>query len=134
MYIYSVYRRHTVEGHELQPKYLWAFKYFFIEYSDWTCFLKQLSKSIRSAFKVIFKQTESYNKKITFFSGITFLCKILSNHTVINSIHNLNNRSKATLRSCFDFWILYRTIPHNKLIKVLFEIIRCCFKEDNEKF
>ena len=54
---------------------------------------------------------------------------MLNNHPVTNSIHNLNNRNRATFRSCFDFWTLYTTIPHNKLINALFEIIGFCFKE-----
>ena len=88
-----------------------------------TCFLKWLSKSITSAFKVIFKQPESYRKQSTSFSGVKSFWKILNNRPVTNnSIHNFNNRSKAAFRSCFDFWTLYTTISHNKLMKTLFEI------------
>ena len=45
-----------------------------------------------------------------------------------NSIKSLSNRGKGTSISYFDFSTLYTTIPHDKLMKVLFEIVDFCFK------
>ena len=41
---------------------------------------------------------------------------------MIHSINNINH-GKVTSIACFDISTLYRTIPHDKLIKALFEII-----------
>ena len=98
------------------------------------CSLKPLSKSLTSAFKLIFKQVESYNKHTNIFSGVNSFWTILNNQPVINSINSLNNRGKATSISCFDFSTLYTTIPHDKLIKVLFDMIDFCFKGGDKQY
>ena len=76
--------------------------------------LKPLSKPITSAFKLIYKQIEPYNKQGTFVSGIKFFWTILNNESVINSTNNLNNRGKATFTTCFDFLTLCNIITHDK--------------------
>ena len=96
--------------------------------------MKPLSKSIMSAFKLIYKKIESCIKECTFFPGIKSFRTILNNQPMTNSIDNLNNCSKATFISCFDFSVFYTTISHDKLVKVLFEIIDFCFKEVDNQF
>lgn len=76
--------------------------------------LKPLSKPITSAFKLIYKQIEPYNKQGTFVSGTKFFWTILNNESVINSTNNRNNRGKATFTTCFDFLTLCNIITHDK--------------------
>ena len=53
---------------------------------------------------------------------------------MINCINNLNNCGKATSILCSDFSTLYIAIPHDKLVKVLYEIINLFFKKDDKQF
>ena len=97
------------------------------------CSIKPLSKSITSVFKLLFNQIHSYNDESRYYSGVNSFWTILNNKPVINSINNLNKRSKASSISCFDFSTLYTNIPHDKLIKVMRELIEFCFKGGNKR-
>ena len=48
---------------------------------------------------------------------------------MVNVINKVNNGSKATSISCFDFLTNFTTIPHDKLMKVLWDIIDFALKE-----
>ena len=53
---------------------------------------------------------------------------------IIHSINNLNKRNTAKSLSTFDFSTLYTKIPHDKLKKVLNEIIDFAFKGGTREF
>ena len=76
---------------------------------------------------MLFSQIQSHNNQTRFFSGINTFWTILNNRPVIDNIKKLNKRNKANSITCFDFSTLYTNIPHNKLIKVLNELIDFCF-------
>lgn len=95
---------------------------------------KPLSKSLRYLMlKLFFGQIHNYNKQSFFFSGINFFWTILHNEPVINSINNLNRRSKALSISCFKVSAVDTKIPHNKLIIVFNELVDFCFKGVDKK-
>ena len=74
-------------------------------------------------FKLIYKQVESYSKQNTFFFVTMSYEKNSDNQVVINSINNTSNCGRTRAISCFYFSTLYATTLHDKLIKVLFQII-----------
>ena len=98
------------------------------------CSVKPLSKTITSALKLIFKQLQSYNDESRFFSGINSFWTILNNKPVIQNINIMNKRTKASSISCFDFSTLYTKIPHNKLLKVMNELVDFCFKGGDKSY
>ena len=50
-----------------------------------------------------------------------------------DALNELNCRGKTTSISCFDISTLYTKIPHDKLLKVLNELIYFCFRQGNEE-
>lgn len=60
--------------------------------------------------------------------------KMLSNQWVISYTNNINNHGAATSTSCFDFSTVHQTIPCEKLITVLFEIIDIFFNMCDKQF
>ena len=98
------------------------------------CSLKLMSKAITKVFKLMYNQIEDYNKKCHFFTGVKTFWTIQNNSPVIKSINNLNKRNKALQITSFDFSTLYTKIPHDKLLKVLNELIDFCFKGGTKDF
>ena len=98
------------------------------------CSIKPLSKAITSIFKLLITQTESYNKKLQFFSGVNTFWVISNNQPITNAINKLNNRQRAKSISTFDFSTLYTKIPHDKLLFVLNSLVDFCFKGGMSQF
>ena len=97
------------------------------------CSVKPLSKAVAAIFKQIYYQVEQYNKKSFFYSGVKTFWVIQNNKPVIDSINRINAKRKAKSISTFDFSTLYTKIPHNKLIKVMNEMVDFCFQGDSHK-
>ena len=97
------------------------------------CSVKPLSKAVAAIFKQIFYQVEQYNKKSFFYSGVKTFWVIQNNKPVMDSINRINAKRKAKSISTFDFSTLYTKIPHNKLIKVMNEMVDFCFQGDSHK-
>ena len=98
------------------------------------CSIKPLAKAITSAFRIFYKQIQSYNRKSRFFTGVNSFWVVQSNKPVFEAINRLNKRNKAKSITTFDFSTLYTKLPHNKLLKVLHSLIDFCFDGGIKKF
>ena len=98
------------------------------------CSIKPLAKAITSAFRIFYKQIQSYHYKSRFFTGVNSFWVVQSNKPVFEAINRLNKRNKAKSITFFDFFTLYTKLPHNKLLKVLHSLIDFCFDGGIKKF
>ena len=89
--------------------------------------IKPLSQAITSAFRLFYRQIESYNDKCRFFTGVNTFWVVQNNKPVTDAVNKLNKRNKAKYISTFDFPTLYTKLPHNKLLMVLHHLIDFCF-------
>ena len=96
--------------------------------------IKPLAKAITSAFRLFYKQIESYNDKCRFFTGVNTFWVVQSNKPVTVAINKLNTRNRAKSISTFDFSTLYTKLPHKKLESVLHHLIDFCFNGGTKKF
>ena len=95
------------------------------------CSWKPLSKAVSNVFKLIYSQIENFHQK----------SKVLSNHNkfwvlqnvdpVIENINIINRKKKAKSIATDDFSTLYTTLPHDKLIKRLCNVIDFGFEGGN---
>ena len=92
------------------------------------CVNKKITKHITSAFKLCFKQVESYHKKSHYYSWTKTFWVIQNNMPPLESITKINKRKNAHQISTFDFSTLYTKIPHDKLLEVLFNVVDFVFK------
>ena len=99
-----------------------------------TASIKPLAKAITSAFRLFYRQIESYNDKSRFFTGVNTFWVIQSNKPVTKALNKLNTRNRAKYISTFDFSTLYTKLPHNKLESVLHHLIDFCFDGGTKKF
>ena len=76
----------------------------------------------------MFKQIESYNKQVLYFSGVK------SFWAITDTIKNLNGRNNATSIICYGFSTFYTNIPYGKVIGILKEHIDFCFKGGDGEF
>ena len=95
--------------------------------------IKSLSQAITSAFCLFYKQTESYNDKCRFFTGVNTFWIVQNNKPVTDAVNKLNKRNKAKSISTFDF-SHHTKLPHNKLLMVLHHLIDFCFDGGENKF
>ena len=96
--------------------------------------IKPLSQAITSAFRLFYRQIESYNDKCRFFSGVNTFWVVQNNKPITDAINKLNERNIANSISTFDFSTLYTKLPHNKLLMVLHHLIDFCFDGGENKF
>ena len=96
--------------------------------------IKPLSQAITSAFRLFYRQIESYNDKCRFFSGVNTFWAVQNNHPITDAINKLNERNKANAISTFDFATLYTKLPQNKLLMVSHHLIDFCFDGGENKF
>ena len=69
----------------------------------------------------------NYDNKYHFFPSIFTLWTILDNEPVINKIKTLNKRNKGDIVATLDFSTLNNKISHNKILKVMYQLIDFCF-------
>ena len=77
------------------------------------------------------KQTETYNLKISYFSGVRSFSPAQNNQPVIDAIKNVNIRSRAFSVAINDF---DTNMSHNKLKNVMRERINFYFKGEKNQF
>ena len=98
------------------------------------CTLKHLAKDLTAIFRLFYKKIERYHQKGKVWSGVNKFWIIQNTKPIIHSINNLNKRNTAKSLATFDFSTLYTKIPHDKLKKVLNEIIDFAFKGGTREF
>ena len=91
------------------------------------CTVKPLAKAVTEIFKKFYFQIEKYNHKAAFFSGVKTFWVIQNKDPVVKAMKSISTRKRATSISTFDFATLYTTIPHDKLIETMNEIVDFCF-------
>ena len=96
------------------------------------CSVKPLSKAVTSVLKLMYKQIETYNSKIHYFSGVKSFWPIQKNQLVIDSIKNTNSRNKALSIATYENSTLDTNTPHNKLKNVMRVGINFCFKGEGK--
>ena len=98
------------------------------------CTLKHLAKDLTAIFRFFYEKIERYHQKGKVWSGVNKFWIIQNTKPIIHSINNLNKRNTAKSLATFDFSTLYTKIPHDKLKKVLNEIIDFAFKGGTREF
>ena len=94
------------------------------------CSTKPLTKVVSKIFKMIFTHVENFHKKTLFYSNFKKFWVVQNSFPIVEKLDRINSRKNAKSISTFDFSTLYTTIPHNKLIDVLSEIIEFVFKSN----
>ena len=69
--------------------------------------IKPIARTITSAFRLFFRQIQTYNGKCRFFIGVTTFWVVQNNKPVIDAMNGFNKRRKATSVSTFNFSTLY---------------------------
>ena len=65
----------------------------------------------------MFKQIETYNSKMHYFSGVTLFWPVQISQPVVDVIKRRKSRSKVLSIATYNFIMLNTNIPHNKLNK-----------------
>ena len=63
----------------------------------------------------MYKQSETYNSKMHYFSGVKSFWRVQNNQPATDAIKKLNSRNKTLSIATYDSFNLYTNIPHNKL-------------------
>ena len=92
------------------------------------CVTKKLARCGTKIFKVFQDMVEKYHMKARFYSGVKTFWVIQNNVPVLRSIEKMTQRRTVRTVDTYDFSTLYTTLPHEKLIGVLHEIVEFCFK------
>ena len=82
-----------------------------------------LSKVVFNAFKLIYSQIENFPRKSKFLSNFIKFWLLQNVGPVIEDINIINRKKKAKSIATYDFITLYTTLPHDKLIEMLCNII-----------
>ena len=92
------------------------------------CATKKISKSVSSAFKLIYNQIENFHKKAKFLSNYNKFWVLQNANPVLDSIKRINRKKGAKSLATYDFSTLYTKLPHVKLVKELLKLIDFCFE------
>merc|ERR1711928_285663 len=98
------------------------------------CSTKKISKSVSSAFKLIYNQIENFHKKAKFLSNYNKFWVLQNTDPVLSSIKRINRKKGAKSIATYDFSTLYTKLPHDKLVKELLKLIDFCFDGGNKKY
>ena len=97
------------------------------------CSKKPLSDTTSKLFKIIFNTVESFHHQSFFHSGCEKFWVKQSSFPIATKLININVKKKAQSILAFEFSILYATIPHKLLLKVLSKVINFLFKSKVRK-
>ena len=95
------------------------------------CSTKPLSKTISNVFKLIYSQKEKFQRKSKFLSNYNKLRVLQNVDPVIKNINIINRKKKAKSIITYNFSTLYTTLPQDKLIKMLCNVIDFVFEAAN---
>ena len=98
------------------------------------CVTKKISKSVSSAFKLMFNQIENFHKKAKFLSNYNKFWVIQNPEPVLESIKRINRKKGAKSLATYDFSTLYTKLPHDKLVKELLKLIDFCFNGGKKNY
>ena len=99
-----------------------------------TCSTKPISKSVSSAFKLIYKQVESYHANSKFFSNYNKFWVLQNSDPIISILKRINCKKKAKSIATYDFSTLYTNLPHQKLISQLSKVIDLVYKGGDKTY
>ena len=95
------------------------------------CSTKPLSKAVSNVFKLIYSQIENFHCKSKFLSNCSKFWVLQNVDPVTETINIINRKKKAKSFATYDFSTLYTTLPHDKLIKRLCNVIDFVFEGGN---
>ena len=95
------------------------------------CSTKSFSKAVSNVFKFIYFQIENFRRKSKLPSNYNKFWVLQNVDPAIESINIINRNKKAKPLATYDFSTLYTTLPHDKLIKRLCNVIDFAFKRGN---
>ena len=98
------------------------------------CSTKPLSKAVSNVFKLIYNQIENFHKKSKFLSNYNKFWVLQNINPIMDRISAINRKNRAKSIATYAFSTLYTTLPHDKLISRLFQIIDFVFEGGNNKF
>ena len=98
------------------------------------CSTKPISKAVSSAFKLIFKQVESFHQKAKFLSNYNKFWVLQNSDPVISILQTINKKRGAKSIATYDFSTLYTKLPHRQLIDHLSDIIAFVYKGGDKSF
>ena len=98
------------------------------------CSTKQLSKSVSSAFKLMYNQIENFHKKSKFLQNYNKFWVLQNSDPIIATLDSINKRKNAKSITTYDFSTLYTKLPHDKLIEKLLLLIDFVFEGGNKTF
>ena len=98
------------------------------------CSTKKISKSVSSAFKLMYNQIENYHIKAKFLSNYNKFWVLQNPDPVLASIKRINRKKGAKSIATYDFSTLYTKLPHDKLVKELIKLIDFCFNGGNKEY
>ena len=96
--------------------------------ASYSCNTNPLSDTISKIFIMVFNTVESFHNKSFFYSGCKNFLVVQNSFPIDTKLNKINVKKKSKSISAFDFRILYTTILHKLLLKVLSEIINFVFK------
>ena len=92
---------------------------------------KSLSKAVPNVFKLIYSQIENFHRKSKFLSNYNKFWVLQNVDPFIENINIMNRKKKAKSMAAYDFSSLYTTLPHDKLIERLCNVIHFVFEGRN---
>ena len=98
------------------------------------CSTKKISKSVSSAFKLMYNQIENFHTKAKFLSNYNKFWVLQNPDPVLASIKRINRKKGAKSIATYDFSTLYTKLPHDKLVKELLKLIDFCFNGGNKNY
>ena len=93
-----------------------------------SCLTKPLSKAVSNVFKLIYSQIENFHRKSKFLSNYNKFWVLQNVDPVIESINIINRKNKANSIATFDFSNFFTTLPYDKLIQRLCNVIDFIFE------
>ena len=87
------------------------------------CSTKPLSKAVSYVFKLIYSQIKSFYRKSKFLSNNNKFWVLQNVDPVIEKINIINRKKKPKSIATYNFSTLYTTLFHDKLIKILCNVI-----------
>ena len=104
---------------------------FLFKIASKNCSTKPLSKAAFTVFKLICLQIKNFHRKFKFLSNYNKFWVLQNVVPVIENINIMNRKKKAKSIATYDFSTLYTTLPHDKLIKRLCNVIDFVFEGGN---